>query len=68
MEELIARLQQRIEEIVGDHSQLKQSNQQLNHKKSTLVREKDALLDKQRKAMRSIEALISKLKAIEKQT
>lgn len=61
MEELIVCLEKRIKDLVDQHYQLKQSNQQLNHGK-------ELLLAKQQKAISQIETLVSRLKSIEKPT
>lgn len=67
MEELLHRLEKRIQLLVEQHDRLKDSNLQLNQGKSILVRERDALLARQQKAISQIEVLVSKLKAIENQ-
>lgn len=56
MEELLIRLERQIKELIGQHTQLKQSN----------IHEKQLLLVKQQKAITQIQALVSKLKLIEK--
>jgi cell division protein ZapB len=68
MEELLHRLEKRIQSLVEQHDRLKDTNLQLNQGKSILVREKDALLARQQKAISQIETLVSKLKAIENQS
>lgn len=65
MEELLQRLERRIKDLADQHDRLKHSNVQLHLGKSMLVREKDALLAKQQKAISQIETLVSRLKAIE---
>jgi uncharacterized protein (TIGR02449 family) len=66
MEELLHRLEKRIQHLVLQHDNLKNSNLQLHQGKTILVRERDALLARQQKAILQIETLVSKLKAIEK--
>lgn len=66
MEELLQRLERQIKELIDQHDQLKTSNQQLHQGKFVLVRDKETLLAKQKKAISQIEMLISKLKSIEK--
>jgi uncharacterized protein (TIGR02449 family) len=68
MEELLQRLEKKIKDLADQHDQLKHSHLQLHLGKSILVREKDALLAKQQKAISQIEILINRLKAIEKQS
>jgi len=68
MEDLLQRLEKQIKQLIDQHDQLKLSNQQLHHGKFTLAREKELLLSRQQKAASQIEALVSKLKAIEKIT
>lgn len=65
MDELLHRLEKRIQLLVEQHDKLKHSNLELNEGKSVLVRERDALLQRQQKAISQIETLVSKLKAIE---
>jgi uncharacterized protein (TIGR02449 family) len=65
MEDLLIRLEAQIKELIDQHNQLKQSNQQLHHGKFTLAREKELLLVKQQKAISQIQILVSKLKSIE---
>lgn len=65
MDDLLQRLEMKIRDLIDQHDSLKHSNQQLHHGKSTLVREKDALLHRQQKAISQIESLMNKLKAIE---
>jgi uncharacterized protein (TIGR02449 family) len=66
MEELLQRLEKRIKELIDQHNQLKYSNLQLHQGKHRLVREKDALLVRQQKAISQIEGLVARLRAIEK--
>ena len=68
MEDLLQRLETQIKALIDQHDQLKLSNQQLHHGRFTLAREKELLLARQQKAAIQIEALVSKLKAIEKIT
>lgn len=67
MEELLHRLEKRIQQLVSQHESLKRSNFQLNQGKSLLIKEKDILVARQQKAISQIETLVSKLKAMEKQ-
>ncbi len=67
MEELLQHLEQRIKQLIDQHDRLKHNNQQLSQGKSTLTREKEALLAKQQKAATQIETLVSLLKTIENQ-
>jgi hypothetical protein len=68
MEELLQRLEKRIRELADQQHWLKHSNLQLHQGKSLLALEKEALLAKQQKAIAQIETLVSKLKALEKQS
>jgi uncharacterized protein (TIGR02449 family) len=68
MEELLHRLEKRIQLLVEQHDRLKHTYLQLHQGKSILIRERDALLAKQQKAIMQIETLVSKLKAIETNT
>jgi len=65
MEELLHRLERRIQLLVEQHDRLKHTNLELNQGKNILLRERDALLARQQKAIMQIETLVSKLKAIE---
>ena len=65
MEELLHRLERRIQSLVEQHDRLKHSNFNLHQGTSSLVRERDALMARQQKAILQIETLVSKLKAIE---
>ena len=66
MEDLLQHLETKIRDIVDQHHSLKHANVQLNQGKHQLIREKEALLAKQQKAITQIESLVSKLKTIEK--
>ena len=68
MEELFQLLESRILRLLNQHDELAQANQQLQQGKFLLVREKDGLADKQKKAIHQIENLIAKLKTIETPT
>ena len=68
MEDLLHRLERQIKTLIDQHDRLKVSNQKLNHGRYELAREKELLLTKQQKAASQIEALVSKLKTIEKIT
>ena len=65
MDELLQHLEKQIKTLICEHTQLKQNNQQLHQGKVLIAREKDSLLAKQQKAITQIEALVSRLKAIE---
>lgn len=66
MEELLQTLENRIRELIGKHDNLAQSNRQLDQGKLALAREREALMHKQQKAIKSIEGLIERLKSIGK--
>lgn len=66
MDELIQHLEKQVKKLIDQHNLLKQSNQQLHQGKFMLTRDKELLLDKQKKAIVQIETLVSKLKSIEK--
>ncbi len=68
MEDLLKRLERQIRSLADQHDQLRQSNQQLEHRQGSLAREKDILMSRQQKAVSQIESLVTKLKAIEKLT
>lgn len=65
MDELLKHLEKQIKDLVSQHIELRHHNQQLYQGKFLIAREKDSLLTKQQKAVNQIEALVSKLKAIE---
>lgn len=65
MEELLHHLEKRIQSLVEQHDQLKDTNLQLSQGKSELLRERDALLASHERVAMQIEALISQLKSIE---
>ena len=66
MDDLFTRLEGQIRNLVDQQTELRQSNHQLQNSKGTLSREKEILLSRQQKTINIIEALVSKLKAIEK--
>ena len=66
MDELLKNLEAQIKTLIDQHQETKTFNQQLHHVKFQLSREKERLLAKQEKAASQIEALVSKLKVIEK--
>lgn len=66
MEDLLERLEGQIKSLVDQQAQLRHSNHQLQHNKGSLSREKELLVTRQQKAIHVIEALLSRLKAIEK--
>jgi len=66
MEELLQHLELKIKELVHQQTKLQQTNTQLYHGKSSLSRERDGLLAKQKKAISQIETLVARLKALEK--
>jgi uncharacterized protein (TIGR02449 family) len=65
MDELLKHLEKQIKDLISQHAELRQNNQQLHQGKFLIVREKDSLLLKQQKAITQIEALVSKLKALD---
>jgi hypothetical protein len=78
MEELLQKIERRIRELVDQQHRLKYSSQQFNQDKSLLIhenellmaqqeKEKEYLKAKQAKAISQIEALVARLKNIEKQ-
>lgn len=66
MEDLLIRLERHIRGLLDQQDQLRQSNHQLLHSKSSLSREKELLMSRQEKAINTIESLVTRLKAIEK--
>ncbi len=66
MEDLLIRLERQIRSLLDQQDQLRQSNHHLQHTQGSLAREKEVLLTRQEKAIHTIEALVSRLKAIEK--
>ena len=66
MEALLHRLEKKIKDLIDQHDKLKNTQQQLHQGKALLVREKEAILTKQQKAIIQIEALVARLKTIEK--
>lgn len=65
MEDLLQRLEVKLKELVFQHHQLKQSNNELAQDKILLNREKAALMDVQQKAIHQIENLVCQLKEFE---
>ncbi len=65
MDELLQHLEVKLKEFISQQAELKKSNKHLYQSKSMLAHEKDLLMVKQQKAVTQIEALVSKLKAIE---
>ena len=68
MEELLQRLEHKIKDLADQYNRLKSSNFNLDQRKRTLSKEKDALLARQEKAILQIKALVARLKAIEQIT
>jgi uncharacterized protein (TIGR02449 family) len=66
MDELFKRLERQIKSLLDQHDQLRVANSQLQQSKHVLVRDKEDQLDRQKRAITTIESLITKLKAIEK--
>lgn len=66
MEDLLLQLESRIRNLLEQQDNLKHSNKELNQGKFSLARENEKLLDRQEKAVSQIQALVTKLKAIEK--
>lgn len=66
MDELFKRLERQIKSLLDQHDQLRLANSQLQQSKHVLVRDKEDQLDRQKRAITTIESLITKLKAIEK--
>jgi hypothetical protein len=65
MEELLLRLQKRLENLVDRHAQLEQANEHLDKTKSVLIQENKLLSIKQQKAIEQVRNLLARLKAIE---
>lgn len=65
MDELFQHLEKQIKDLISQHTELAQANQQLHQGKFMLAREKDSLLSKQQKAINQIESLVARLKTIE---
>lgn len=66
MDELFKRLERQIKSLLDQHDQLRLSNSQLQQSKHVLLRDKEDQDDRQKRAIATIESLITKLKAIEK--
>jgi uncharacterized protein (TIGR02449 family) len=66
MEELFIRLERQIRSLVDQQNQLQESNHQLKNSRGSLAHENAELQSRQQKAIDTIEALVSRLKAIEK--
>lgn len=66
MDELFNQLEGRLRSLIQSHQFLSQSNSNLKQHQSTLSREKDLLLAKNKIAILQIETMVSRLKAIEK--
>ncbi|MFZ2315386.1 MAG: hypothetical protein WAW86_06995 [Gammaproteobacteria bacterium] len=65
MDELLQHLELKLKGFVEQQAELKKTNKHLYQSKSMLTHEKELMLVKQQKAVTQIEALVSKLKAIE---
>lgn len=65
MDELLQHLEMKLKGFVEQQAELKKTNKHLYQSKSMLAHEKELMLVKQQKAVTQIEALVSKLKAIE---
>lgn len=65
MDDLLRRLEKQIKELIDQHDHLKRSNIQLSQGKHMAVREKEALLARQQKAINQIQTLVSRLKELE---
>lgn len=65
MDDLLARFENQLKQLIDQHNQLKRSNHELQLGKFTLNREKESLLMKQKKTISQIETLVNRLKAIE---
>lgn len=68
MDELFNRLERQIRNLVDQQTRLQETNYQLKHSKGSLAQENDELHARQEKAIATIEALVSRLKAIEKKS
>lgn len=66
MDELFKRLERQIKSLLDQHDSLRLSNSQLQQSRHVLMRDKEDQLDRQKRAISTIETLITKLKAIEK--
>ena len=60
-------LEKKIKTLVDQYDQLKCSHKQLHQGKFLLVREKELLMAKQKKAIAQIQTLVAKLKVIERE-
>lgn len=63
--ELVNRLEQRVDELVGRCRRLTEENRMLRASQESLNNERAALLEKSEHARSRIEAMISRLKAME---
>jgi uncharacterized protein (TIGR02449 family) len=66
MDEILQHLEKRIKKLIMGHHQLQRHHEDLHQNKFQLLREKETWVAKQHKAIAQIEALVAKLKAIEK--
>lgn len=66
MDDVIQHLEGRIQVLIQQCEHLKQLNLKLRHTKSLLLREKEILLAKHKIAVSQIEAMVCRLKSIEK--
>lgn len=66
MEELLQKLEKKIKELIEQRDTLKNSHHQVQQGKMVLIREKEAIIAKQQKAINQIEDLVCRLKALEK--
>ena len=65
MEEILARFENQLKQLIDRHNKLKRAHHELQLGKFTLSREKESLLIQQRKAISQIETLVTRLKSIE---
>ena len=61
----IAQLEQRVEELIRTCSNLQEENQSLRERQDNLVNERAELIEKTELARTRVEAMISRLKAME---
>ena len=64
----LQRLEKRLDELVVICKQLQEENQSLKHRQDTLIEDRATLLQKNEQVRGRVEAMISRLKAMEQAT
>jgi len=67
MDDILNQLERKVRNLIKHQDRLQLANVQLFQGQSVLSREKESMLTKQKKLITQIEAMVEKLKGIEKQ-